>query len=123
MSIEISWCDHKKSRAEKKKIKKSKFEPKAKKRRDNSGERWKRSGAMAMHHGCDEHYKRRTCPGCFVDQLNGAGFRPFYFEEQVKNLGYVKRITDKTKVSYIDKDLGTVYYERTIRQEHFDFEL
>lgn len=114
---QISWTEHKLHIAD---ATRKRSHHQIKKRRSTRDERWKRSGAMTSHHGCDEHYKRRTCPGCQGDEARrcGSGYGGYQyrcmFEEDLQKLPYVARRTDGRKIQYVDKDLGTVYYEKTI---------
>ena len=113
---QISWGEHKTHSSEVK----TKYSHHQKKRRRSSrfDERWKRSGAMTAHHGCDEHYRNRTCPGCQGDEdaKRGCGSVPgdFYFLNMENPPSYVLIKTAGEKMKYIDKDLGTVYYEKTL---------
>ncbi len=124
---QVSWTEHNLHIPENRR-KRSHHQIK-KRRSSRFDERWKRSGAMTSHHGCDEHYKRRTCPGCQGDEYRRCGscHGDYYrmSEEKVKTLPYVRFSIEileqnpeisnpEKKVQYIDKDLGIVYYERDI---------
>jgi hypothetical protein len=117
---QISWCEHK-TRTPEFRFKRSHHQIK-KRRSSRFDERWKRSGAMTGHHGCDEHYRNRTCPGCQGDEdtRNGGGSshgRDCYFGDATELPAYVLRRINGKKITYVDKDLGTVYYERTIYED------
>lgn len=115
---QISFTEHKKHFRE---HNRKRTHHQTKKRRSSRfDERWKRSGAMTGHHGCDEHYKNRTCPGCQGDEDHRCGSSCgwmnglFWREKYAKSLSYVARKEEEGKIRYVDKDLGILYYEKPI---------
>ena len=72
---------------------------------------------MTGHHGCDEHYKNRTCPGCQGDEDRKCGSSPgqknglFWDEKYANSVPYVKRKEENKKIMYMDIHLGIIYYE------------
>lgn len=120
MSLQISWTEHKKHTPDP--SRKRSHHCVKKRRSSRFDERWKRSGAMTGHHGCDEHYKNRTCPGCQGDEETRCGsspvpaWRPFEWnEEKLANFPFIKRKTEDNSIIYEDKDLKIVYYSRRKR--------
>lgn len=115
MSCQVSWTEHKKYTPDPKR-KRSHHQVK-KRRSSRFDERWKRSGAMTGHHGCDEHYRNRACPGCQGDEDHRCGSSPVWvqYEEKVLNRPYIERKTKGDRVVYEDKDLGIIYYSRKRR--------
>lgn len=123
---QISWNDHKKT-CSPRRVKRN---HRRRRKTEKAEDRWKRSGAMTSHHGCDEHYRNRTCPACFDENPSPGGC--YWFDRNIERK-YVKKVLEKRREPFwygpvtfekiVDKDLGIIYDERPAPREKYWYEV